>query len=106
DQVQIYNGFIKLIDQQRNLVLAQRDLALRLADSVPVPVVDKLELQTPPELPEDIVEGKTLDEHTKATSSSSSPAASASSSSSPRSRRRTSTTATSSKTTRKRKRTD
>ena len=105
DQVQIYNGFIKLIDQQRNLVLAQRDLALRLADSVPVPVVDKLELQTPPELPEDIVEGKTLDEHTKATSSSSSPAASASSSS-PRSRRRTSTTATSSKTTRKRKRTD
>lgn len=62
DQVQIYNGFVKLIDQQRNLVVARRDLALRLKDSVPVSVVDKPGLEASPELPEDISESRTPNE--------------------------------------------
>ncbi|MEW6603244.1 MAG: hypothetical protein AB1351_00975 [Thermoproteota archaeon] len=63
DQVQIYNGFVKLIDQQRNLVVARRDLALRLKDSVPAPVVDKPGLEVSPELPEDTSESRALNEH-------------------------------------------
>jgi hypothetical protein len=66
DQAQIYSGFVKLIDQQRDLVIARRDLALRLKDSVPVPVVDKPQLDAPPELPEDINESRTLNERTAA----------------------------------------
>lgn len=62
DQVQIYNGFVKLIDQQRSLVLARRELALRLRDSVPVPVVDKPGFEASSELPEDISENRTLNE--------------------------------------------
>ena len=64
EQVQIYTGFIKLIDQQRTLVVARRDFAERLKDSVNVPVVESQdqdmktrELEAPPELPEEI-EGK------------------------------------------------
>jgi hypothetical protein len=56
DQVDIYTGFAKLLDQQRQLVMARRDLAVRLRDSVGVPVVEagdmeKRRLKSPPELP-------------------------------------------------------
>jgi hypothetical protein len=56
DQVDIYTGFVKLLDQQRQLVMARRDLAVRLRDSVGVPVVEagdmeKRRLKSPPELP-------------------------------------------------------
>jgi hypothetical protein len=56
DQVEIYTGFVKLLEQQRQLVLARRDLAVRLRDSVAVPVVepgdmDKRRLTSPAELP-------------------------------------------------------
>ena len=56
DQVDIYTGFVKLLDQQRQLLLARRDLAIRLRDAVAVPVVepgdmDKRRLDAPPELP-------------------------------------------------------
>jgi hypothetical protein len=58
EQEQIYTGFLKLIDQQRDLVLARRDLAARLKDSVRVPVVDnnnnQAALEGPPQLPEEI----------------------------------------------------
>src|SRR5919106_5007760 len=39
EQEQIYLGFIKLIDQQRELILARKDLATRLKASVRKPVV-------------------------------------------------------------------
>ena len=56
DQVDIYTGFVKLLDQQRQLLLARRDLAIRLSSSVKVPVVesgdmDERRLDSPPELP-------------------------------------------------------
>jgi hypothetical protein len=56
EQVQIYTGFLKLMDQQRDLVLARRDLAARLRDSVSVPVVkpedvEGRRLHVSPELP-------------------------------------------------------
>ena len=59
DQVQIYTGFLKLMDQQRDLVLARRDLAARLKDSVSVPVVEPSDMDAPklgtvPKLPETI----------------------------------------------------
>jgi hypothetical protein len=106
DQVQIYDGFVKLIDQQRNLVLAQRDLALRLRDSVPLPVVDnKMGLEAPPELPEDIDGSKTPGERRTTITSSASSSSSLSSSSPPRSRRTTTSSSSGSRTARKRKRT-
>jgi hypothetical protein len=40
EQEQIYTGFIKLIEQQRDLLIARRDLAAKLKDSVQKPVVD------------------------------------------------------------------
>src|SRR5918995_4235535 len=72
EQEQIYLGFIKLIDQQRELILARKDLATRLKASVRKPVVvlersediDKFpkNLQAPelqgqqqPQLPEEMV---------------------------------------------------
>jgi hypothetical protein len=72
EQEQIYLGFIKLIDQQRELILARKDLSTRLKASVRKPVVvlggsediDKLpkNLQAPelqgqqqPQLPEEMV---------------------------------------------------
>jgi hypothetical protein len=64
EQEQIYTGFIKLMDQQRDLVLARRDMAARLKVSVDVPVVessDMPKLSAPPELPE------TVDENNRAT---------------------------------------
>jgi hypothetical protein len=54
DQVQIYNGFLKLMDQQRDLVIARRDMAARVKDSVSTPVVDPPKLGAPPKLPETI----------------------------------------------------
>ncbi|HXG07967.1 MAG TPA: hypothetical protein VNI77_11660 [Nitrososphaera sp.] len=119
DQVPIYDGFLKLIDQQRNVVLAQRDLALRLRDSVLLPVVeDETELEGPQESPEEIGESRMLNERgstaatnvdvkTNATSATTSSSQSSSSSSSqPTNRRPATTSATtrrSSKTTSKRK---
>jgi hypothetical protein len=72
DQVQIYTGFIKLIDQQRTLVVARRDFAERLKDSVNVPVVEPgdmetRELKAPPELPEELGESRSLPERRSTT---------------------------------------
>jgi hypothetical protein len=69
EQVPIYSGFLKLIDQQRNMVMASRDLAERLKDSVSVPVVEPgdmemRKLEAPPELPEDLSENRTLTDRT------------------------------------------
>jgi len=63
DQVQIYTGFLKLMDQQRDLVIARRDMANRLKDSVSTPVVDTPKLGSPPRLPE------TIDRTTRRTTS-------------------------------------
>jgi len=49
DQDQIYTGFLKLMDSQRELIVARRDLARRLKDSVSVPVVGAPILDAPPE---------------------------------------------------------
>jgi hypothetical protein len=75
EQVQIYTGFIKLIDQQRTLVVARRDFAERLKDSVNVPVVESQdqdmktrELEAPPELPEEIEGKRSLSEGRSTTS--------------------------------------
>ncbi|MDQ3908970.1 MAG: hypothetical protein M3232_01010, partial [Thermoproteota archaeon] len=67
EQVQIYSGFIKLIDQQRTLVVAGRDFAERLKDSVNAPVVEPgdmetRELKAPPELPEGLEGNRNLSE--------------------------------------------
>src|SRR5215211_5362746 len=79
EQEQIYFGFIKLIDQQRELILARKDLATRLKASVRKPVValggsediDKLpkNLQAPqlkeqqqPQLPEEMISQEQLKE--------------------------------------------
>jgi hypothetical protein len=75
EQMQIYTGFIKLIDQQRTLVVANRDFAERLKDSVDVPVVESQdqdiktsELEAPPELPEEIEGKRSLSEGRSTTS--------------------------------------
>jgi hypothetical protein len=70
--MQIYTGFIKLIDQQRTLVVARRDFAERLKDSVNVPVVETgdmktRELEAPPELPEELEENRSLSERKSTT---------------------------------------
>jgi hypothetical protein len=57
EQEQIYTGFLKLIDQQRQLIIARRDMSIRLKDSVPRPVVGVEDMQQLPrnfesELPE------------------------------------------------------
>jgi hypothetical protein len=69
EQAQIYAGFLKLIDQQRTLVVARLDLAERLKDSVSVPVVEPRDMETrkleaPPELPEDLSGNRTLTDRT------------------------------------------
>ena len=75
EQLQIYTGFIKLIDQQRIMVVARRDFAERLKDSVNVPVVESQdqdmktrELEAPPELPEEIEGKRSLSEGRSTTS--------------------------------------
>src|ERR671938_116238 len=40
EQEEIYTGFIRLIEQQRDLLIARRDLAAKLKDPVQKPVVD------------------------------------------------------------------
>src|SRR5918994_1152230 len=72
EQEQIYLGFLKLIDQQRELILARKDLASRLKASVRKPVVvlersedidklpknlqsSQLQGQQQPQLPEEMV---------------------------------------------------
>jgi hypothetical protein len=60
DQDQIYTGFLKLMDTQREMVVARRDFARRLKDSVGVPVVDKPQQGAPPELLEDIHKSRAL----------------------------------------------
>ena len=72
EQEQIYLGFLKLIDQQRELILARKDLATRLKASVRKPVVvlggsedinklpknlqaPELQGQQQPQLPEEMV---------------------------------------------------
>jgi hypothetical protein len=72
EQVQIYTGFIKLIDQQRTLVVARRDFAERLKDSVNVPVVEPgdmetRELKAPSELPEELEGDRSLPERKSTT---------------------------------------
>src|SRR5215212_4579054 len=67
EQDQIYTGFIKLIDQQRTLLVARRDFAERLKDSVNVSVVEPgdmetRELKAPPELPEELEGNRNLPE--------------------------------------------
>jgi hypothetical protein len=47
EQEQIYIGFIKLIEQQRDLLIARRDLAAKLKDSVQKPVVDAAATEKP-----------------------------------------------------------
>jgi hypothetical protein len=74
EQVPIYTGFLKLIDQQRDLLIANRDLAERLKESVSVPVVETSDMETrrleaPPELPEDLSEKRTLTERKNASAS-------------------------------------
>ncbi|HET6779665.1 MAG TPA: hypothetical protein VFH09_00725, partial [Nitrososphaera sp.] len=69
EQVPIYTGFLKLMDQQRTMVVASRDLAERLKDSVSVPVVEPKDMEThkleaPPELPEDFSGNRTLTDRT------------------------------------------
>src|SRR5215212_2855342 len=64
EQVQIYTGFTKLIDQQRTLLVARRDFAERLKDSVNVSVVEPGDMETskleaPPELPEELEGNRT-----------------------------------------------
>ena len=41
EQEQIYTGFLKLIEQQRGLIIARRDLATKLKDSVQKPAVTR-----------------------------------------------------------------
>jgi hypothetical protein len=65
-QEQIYTGFLKLMDYQRDLVLARRDLATRLKSSVSNPVVSmddinrppRRRLKSPPQLPDKTGEEK------------------------------------------------
>jgi hypothetical protein len=60
EQEEIYSGFIKLIEQQRDLLIARRDLAAKLKDSIRKPVIDaatmdkrplEQKIQHEPELP-------------------------------------------------------
>ena len=48
EQEQIYTGFLRLMDYQRELVLARRDLATRLKNSVSNPVVTMDDINRPP----------------------------------------------------------
>jgi gas vesicle protein len=65
DQEQIYTGFLKLMNTQRELIVARRDLARKLKDSVSVPVVvDKPKVDASQGLAEHINESRTLDDRT------------------------------------------
>lgn len=64
EQEQIYNGFLRLIDSQRDLVAARRDMAARIKDTVPQPTRStkrrRLTQRVQPALPEKIDEDSTL----------------------------------------------
>jgi hypothetical protein len=47
EQEEIYTGFIKLLEQQRNLLIARRDLAAKLKDSIQRPVVSSVATENP-----------------------------------------------------------
>src|ERR671926_1572315 len=47
EQEEIYSGFIKLIEQQRDLLIARRDLAAKLKDSLRRPVVGSVATERP-----------------------------------------------------------
>jgi hypothetical protein len=47
EQEEIYTGFLKLIEQQRNLIIARRDLAAKLKDSIQRPVVSSVATENP-----------------------------------------------------------
>ena len=47
EQEEIYTGFIKLIEQQRNFLIARRDLAAKLKDSIRRPVVSSIATENP-----------------------------------------------------------
>jgi hypothetical protein len=47
EQEQIYTGFIKLIEQQRDFLIARRDLAIKLKDSIQKPIVSTATTKNP-----------------------------------------------------------
>ena len=47
EQEQIYSGFLKLIGQQRDLLVARRDLAAKLKNSIRKPVIDAATMEKP-----------------------------------------------------------
>jgi hypothetical protein len=47
EQEEIYTGFIKLIEQQRDLLIARRDLAAKLKESIRRPVVSSVATESP-----------------------------------------------------------
>jgi hypothetical protein len=47
EQEEIYTGFIKLIEQQRDLLVARRDLAAKLKESIRRPVVSSVATESP-----------------------------------------------------------
>src|SRR5919199_1230367 len=47
EQEEIYTGFIKLIEQQRDLLIARRDLAAKLKESIRRPVVGSVATESP-----------------------------------------------------------
>src|SRR5919202_4630951 len=80
EQEEIYTGFIKLIEQQRDLLIARRGLAAKLKDSVQKPVVDatttekplirelkKQQLESPPQDPQlpEIIAATTAEDKSK-----------------------------------------
>ena len=53
-QEEIYTGFIKLIERQRDLVIARSDLAGKLKDSIRKPVIGTATMEKPPPLEQKI----------------------------------------------------
>jgi hypothetical protein len=50
EQEQIYTGFIKLIEQQRDFLIARRDLAIKLKDSIQKPIVSTATTKNPSQM--------------------------------------------------------
>src|SRR5919205_156003 len=48
EQEEIYSGFIKLVEQQRDLLIARRELAAKLKDFIQKPVIDAAAMEKPP----------------------------------------------------------
>jgi hypothetical protein len=48
EQEEIYSGFIKLVEQQRDLLIARRELAAKLKDFIQKPVIDAAAMDKPP----------------------------------------------------------